>query len=127
MKDEDLGRLLVRSVGRSLAEREMQTPDTTQNNGRGRECWCFDETHPVCCACSLVKLLPPMSLTTSSRCGCGIERTTDSTISTQCGDFVRPATPESLAVKHTVKPKADEVCPICGGRTERGHPGIEVR
>ncbi len=121
------GRYLLRAVGRKLAEYGQPTLDTILSNGSEPDCWCYNETHAVCSACSLVKLLPQPLPTTSSQCECGIRSMTSSTTSTPYADYAAPVMPGSRDVKHTVKNESTTVCKICGGRAKRGHPDIEVR
>ena len=127
MKKQDLGKENSSHGSPKEVDSARPTRATILNSGKEPESSCSLETQYASFVKDSANSNPPQLPTTSSPCGCEIERTTDFTTSRQYGGYVPPAMPGSQDVKHTAKHERVVVCPICGRRIERGGSDLEVR
>jgi len=127
VKRNDLGSDNRKDANHKAGDCENPIHDTTRSNGNGLENSSCSETLCASYARGLENSSQPPLPTTLSPCECALERTIDSTTARPLEGFVHPVTPEYQVVKHTEKNERTILCPICGGRDERGRGNVEVR
>lgn len=127
VKKPDPGSANSKAESPKAEDGTILTDATILNSGKEPESSCYLEMQYAFYVKGLERSRHQLLQTTLSPCECGIERTTDFTTSKQYGGYVPPVTPAYQAVKHTEKYDKAILCPICGGRIERGRSYLEVR